>query len=1111
MNFSAWSIRNPIAPLLGFALLLFMGLQSFYSLPITRFPNIDVPVVSVTVAQSGASPAELEMQVTKEVEDAVASISGVDEIQSTVTDGQSQTVVLFRIEKPTDEAVQDTKDAIDRIRSDLPASAEEPVVSKIDVEGQAIQTFSVTSPNMTLEELSWFVDDTIKRELQGQPGIGRIDRYGGADREVRVALNPAKLDSYGITAVDVNSQLRGTNVDLGSGRGQVAGNEQTIRTLGDARTVTQLADTTIALSGGRFVKLSELGTITDTYEEPKSFSRFNGSPSVTFAVFRAKGASEVSVAETVAESLETVRAAHPGVTIEMVDDSVYFTYGNYEAALHTLMEGALLAVIVVMLFLRNWRATIIAAVALPLSAIPTFWVMDLLGFSLNLVSFLALTLATGILVDDAIVEIENIARHIKMGKTPYRAALEAADEIGLAVIATSFTIIAVFVPVSFMPGIPGQYFIQFGLTVAFSVFFSLMVARLITPLMAAYWMRAEDAMEDHQDNDGRLMKAYTRLVTGTTRKWYMRYATLLGAIAFLIGSIALLSQVPGSFMPPEDSSRIVLSVELPPNATLDETAATTDVIYDAVRDIDGVESVFILGGASPKGDLELRRATVRVILQNIDHSLLKTLVNKGLGGIPLLGDLVPKIPDNGRIRPQWEVERELFEKVRTIPDVRISKLNDRAERELSFNFLSSSEQDLNEAVSLLESRLRASPILANVSSEGALPRPELQIRPRKDETARLGITPQQIAETVRVATIGDIDAQLAKMSIDDRQIPIRVQASLDLRRDLASIRALKIKTATGETVPLYSVADIDYAEGPSSIKRNDRSRVVAIGSDVPFGTALDTATEEFKRIVDATELPATVRLAESGDAKVQAEMVQSFANAMLLGLMMVLVVLILLFKDVIQPFTILFSLPLAIGGVAVALIITQNSLSMPVLIGILMLMGIVTKNAILLVDFAIEMRRHGMERVHAMVEAGRKRARPIIMTSIAMSAGMLPSALGVGEGGSFRSPMAIAVIGGIIVSTVLSLVVVPAFFLIMDDISRLLGRIFGGMFGKKEEEAVGLSTEELSRRAHEAASSIATLEERLASIEKQRGANDDKASGTSPGSNVMRMTPWAAE
>ena len=1111
MNFSAWSIRNPIAPLLGFALLLYLGMQSFFTLPITRFPNIDVPVVSVTVVQNGASPAELEMQVTKEIEDAVASISGIDEIQSTVTDGQSQTVVMFRIEKPTEEAVQDTKDAIDKIRSNLPAGIEEPVVTKVDVEGQAIQTFAVSSPNMTLEELSWFVDDTIKRALQGEPGIGRIDRYGGADREVRVSLNPAKLDAYGITAADVNQQIRGTNVDLGSGRGHVAGNEQTIRTLGAARDVAQLSDTSISLPNGRFVKLSQLGTITDTYEEPKSFGRFNGTPSVTFAVFRSKGASEVSVAETVATSLEAVRKAHPDVAIDMVDDAVYYTYGNYEAALHTLTEGAVLAIIVVLLFLRNWRATIIAAVALPLSAIPTFWIMDLMGFSLNLVSFLALTLATGILVDDAIVEIENIARHIKMGKTPYRAALEAADEIGLAVIATSFTIIAVFVPVSFMPGIPGQYFIQFGLTVAFSVFFSLMVARLITPLMAAYWMRAEDAIDDHHDNDSRLMKGYTRLVTGTTRKWYWRYATLLAAVGFLLGSMALLAQVPGSFLPPEDASRIVLSVELPPNATLEETDATTAKIYDAVKGVEGIESVFVLGGASPKGDLELRRATVRIILGNIEHSLVKTLWNKGIGSLPLIGDLLPKMEAKGRTKPQWDIEQEILAKLQSVPDVRVSKLNDRAERDLSFNFLSSNEAELNQAVNLLESRLRASPVLANVSSEGALPRPELQVRPRMDEASRLGITPQQISETLRVATIGDVDANLAKISLDDRQIPIRVQASLDMRRDLAAIRSLKIKTATGGTVPLYSVADVDYSEGPSSIRRNDRSRVVSIGSDIPFGTALDTATAEFKRIVDETELPPSVRLAESGDAKIQAEMTQTFGNAMLLGLMLVLVVLILLFKDVIQPFTILFSLPLAIGGVAVALILTQNAMSMPVLIGILMLMGIVTKNAILLVDFAIEMRRHGMERVHAMVEAGRKRARPIIMTSIAMSAGMLPSALGVGEGGSFRAPMAIAVIGGIIVSTVLSLLVVPSFFLIMDDLSRLLGRIFGPMVGKKEEEEAGLSREELSREARRNAESIASLEERLGQMERQTGANDDRASGAPAGSKVLRLPPMAAE
>lgn len=1106
MNFSAWSIRNPIAPILAFCLLMFVGIQSFYALPITRFPNIDVPVVSIVVTQSGASPAELELQVTREIEDAVASITGTDEIQSIVSDGQSQTVVMFKLEKPTEEALQDVKDAIDRIRGDLPASVDEPIVAKIDVEGQAIQTFAVSSPDMSLEELSWFVDDTIKRALQGEAGIGRIDRYGGANREIRVSLDTAKLNAYGITAVDVNRQLRSTNADLGSGRGQVAGAEQAIRTLGDARNVAQLADTTIALSDGRFVKLSELGSIKDTYEEQKSFSNFNGAPVVTFAVFRAKGASEVSVAETVAASLDEVRSAHPNVGIEKVDDSVYFTYGNYESAMHTLIEGAVLAIIVVLLFLRNWRATLISAVALPLSAIPTFWVMDMMGFSLNLVSFLALTLATGILVDDAIVEIENIARHIKMGKTPYRAALEAADEIGLAVIATSFTIIAVFVPVSFMPGIPGQYFIQFGLTVAFSVLFSLLVARLITPLMAAYLMRAEDGMEEHNDSDGAIMSAYSRLIHVTTR-W--RYTTMLGAIAFLIGSVMLLMQVPGSFLPPEDASRIVLSVELPPNATLDETAATTTAIRDRVEKIDGVDSVFVLGGAGPKGELELRRATVTLNLGKIDHSLVKTLVNKGLGGIPLIGQYMPKMPYNGRTRPQWDVEADVFANVRDIPDVRVLKLNDRAERDISFNFLSANEADLNEAVAILEAKLRAQPVLANVSADGALPRPELQIRPRSDEAARLGVTAAQISETIRVATIGDVDAALPKMALDNRMIPIRAQASLDMRRDLSAIRALKIRTASGATVPLSSVADIDYSEGVSSIKRNNRNRVVAIGSDLPTGVALDTATATFRQVVADAGIPATVRLADSGDAKVQGEMQQGFVDAMLLGLLLVLVVLILLFKDVIQPFTILFSLPLAIGGVAVGLILTQNALSMPVLIGILMLMGIVTKNAILLVDFAIEMMRQGMDRSEAMIESGRKRARPIIMTSIAMSAGMLPSALGVGEGGSFRAPMAIAVIGGIIVSTVLSLVVVPSFFLIMDDLSRLIGRIFGRFVGKKEQEEEVLSAEELSRRQGESTAKLSTLEERLARLEGQTAG--PRATKDGDNSNVLRLPPLAAE
>jgi len=1105
MNFSAWSIRNPIAPILAFVVLMVLGYQSFVSLPITRFPNIDVPIVSINVTQSGASPAELETQVTKEIEDAVASVTGVDHIQSTINDGTSTTAVIFRMEVPTTQAVQDVKDAIDRIRSDLPTSIEEPIVSKVDVEGQAIQTFSVSAPGMSLEELSWFVDDVIKREIQGKKGIGRVDRYGGADREVRVELNEDKLNSLGITAADVNGQLRRMNMDLGSGRGQVGGSEQAIRTLGDTRNVDQLANTMISVPSGRFVRLSDLGTVTDTYEEPRSFSRFNGNPGVTFAVFRAKGASEVSVAETVAKSLEKIRAANPDVTIEMVDDSVYFTYGNYEAALHTLMEGALLAVIVVMLFLRNWRATLISAVALPLSAIPTFWIMDLLGFSLNLVSFLAMTLATGILVDDAIVEIENIERHIHMGKSPYRAAIEAADEIGLAVIATTFTIIAVFVPVSFMPGIPGQYFIQFGLTVAVAVFFSLLVARLITPVMAAYLMRPSDAGGGHHDEDGFMMRNYTRLVRATTHYWYTRYLTLLAAIAFSVGSVfALILYVPGSFLPPEDASRVSLSIELPPDAMLEDTDRTTTEIYNRVKNIEGVDNIFVLGGASPKGDLELRRATVTVLLKKLDHSLVNKIVNDVIGRTPLIGPYLPKMAPAGRIIPQSQIEKEIFARVRDIPDVRVIKLNDRGERDLSFNLLSNNEADLDQAVATLEGKLRSDPLLANVSPDGALPRPELQIRPRDEQMSRLGITTAQISEVIRVATIGDIDAALTKIALDGRLIPIRVQINRDFRTDIAAIRNLKITTASDTTVPLSSVADINYSEGPSSIKRYDRNRVVTLGADLPVGVALNTASDRFKQIAGQAGLPKSVEFLESGDAEVQAEMQQSFGNAMLLGLMLVLVVLILLFKDVIQPFTILFSLPLAIGGVAAALILTQNALSMPVLIGILMLMGIVTKNAILLVDFGIEMMHHGMDRQMAMIEAGRKRARPIIMTSIAMSAGMLPSALGVGEGGSFRAPMATAVIGGIIVSTVLSLVIVPSFFLIMDDLSRLLARIFGSFVGQKDEENLPLDREALTGLVHEQSKTIEGLEDRLKTLES------DQSKGR-PGGKVINHPALAAE
>ncbi len=1099
MNFSAWSIRNPIAPILGFFILMILGWQSFNALPITRFPNINIPLVAITVAQSGAAPAELESQVTKVVEDAVSGLTGAKNIDSTVNDGISTTVVEFRLEVTTEQALQDVKDAIDRVRGDLPGGIEAPIVTKIDVEGQAIMTFAVSAPDLNIEEISWFVDDTIKSELQGRPGVGRVDRYGGADREIRVELDPAKLNSFGITATEVNGQLRATNANLGSGRSEIGSAEQAIRTLGDATTVAKLAATSIALPSGRFVVLSDLGEVVDTYEELRSFSRLDGKQVVTFGVFRAKGSSEVSVAETVNSTLDQIRAKNPGVGIDLIDDTVFYTYGNYEAAIDTLLEGALLAIIVVFLFLRNWRATLITAIALPLSAVPTFWVMDLLGFSLNLVSFLALTLATGILVDDAIVEIENIARHIRMGKSPYRAAIEAADEIGLAVIATTFTIVAVFVPVSFMGGIVGQYFVQFGLTVAISVLFSLLVARLITPMMAAYLMKASDGGTDHTTRDSALMRGYLHFVKFTSSvhkikgyRFPFYYVTLLAAIGIVIVSVQAMLSVPGSFLPPEDVSRVSISVELPPGATLEETDRTTQAMAAVIQKIDWIDNVFVLGGTSPTGETDVRRASITVVLDKLDHSLALKL-SQFFGKLPILGGLIPKVTDHGRPVPQNVIEAEIFERLKVIPDIRAFKLNDRGERDLTFSILADNDADLTLAVARLEDAMSGEPLLANVASQGALPRPEVQITPRQAEAARLGVTTAQIAEIVRVATIGDGDAALAKISLDERQIPVRVRLNDATREDMARIAALKITTASGAVVPLSAVADVALGEGPSVIKRLNRERRATIGANLPVGVELGEATDRFNEIAATVDLPPTARLQEGGDAEVQGELFASFGKAMILGLMLMLTVMILLFRSVLQPFTILLSLPLAIGGVAIALILIDAAISMPVLIGILMLMGIVTKNAILLVDYAIEIRAQGFDRVKAVIEAGHKRAQPIVMTSIAMSAGMLPSALGVGEGGAFRAPMATAVIGGIIVSTVLSLVIVPAFYLIMDDLSRLLSWAFSRLVGKKESEPEAPEAAVLAERIALLSAEQSSLRNRLNGLESKGPRKADLA------------------
>ena len=1031
LNISAWSIRRPVPAIVLFSVLTLLGVISFMTLPVTRFPNIDIPLVSITVVQSGAAPAELESQVTKEVEDAVANITGVKHIMSTVTDGMSTTVMEFRLEINQDRALNDVKDAIDKIRLDLPRDINEPIVQRIDVEGQSILTFAASSPGMTLEQLSWHVDDVIKRRLQGQKGVGRVERYGGVDREIRILLDPDRLLAFGITAAEVNAQVRATNVDMGGGRGEVGGQEQAIRTLAGARKVEELADTKILLPRGRHVRLSDLGRVIDDASEQRSFARLNGEPVVTFSVFRSKGSSELSVADVVNAKVAELGKQYPDVRVTKIDDAVAYTRGNYTSAMETLIEGAVLAVLVVLVFLRNLRATLIAAIALPLSAIPTFWAMELLGFSLNLVSLLGITLVTGILVDDAIVEIENIVRHMRTGKSPYRAAVEAADEIGLAVIAISLTIVAIFSPVSFMGGIAGQYFRQFGLTVAIAVLISLLVARLITPMMAAYLLRP---VPEKHEGDGLVMRAYVGFLRATLK---VRYLTLVAGLGLFAGSIYATTLLPTGFMPDEDTSRVVVSVESPPGATLEDTRVTTDQMVKILKTIPEVKSVFVLGGSTPTGGLEVRKASLFVHL----------------------------LPKTERALPQKTIKTIISDKLAEIPDTRAWYVNERAERELSFSMLSHNGEELNDAVRKLEGALRQVPGFKNVAADASIDRPELRVVPKFDIAARLGVAPSKIAETIRVATIGDIDANLAKFNAGDRLVPIRVQIAEDARTDMQRLQNLRVTNSTNVAIPLAAVADITFGRGPSSISRYDRERRAVIGVDLESRYAMSSARETFLKVVDEQKLPPGVRLQPSGDAEMQDEVATGFMTAMGTGLMIVFGVLVLLFGSVAQPITILLSLPLSFGGVVLALLATNNSVSMPVYIGLLMLMGIVTKNAIMLVDFAVEEVARGVPRFDAVIDAGRKRARPIVMTTLAMVAGMVPSAMAIGDGGEFRAPMAIAVIGGLLVSTVLSLVFVPSFFTVMDDVGRFVWWIFGRFIGPTDESPEYLAEMALTRPA----------------------------------------------
>ncbi|MCA1653547.1 MAG: efflux RND transporter permease subunit [Sphingomicrobium sp.] len=1036
-NISSWCIRNPVPPIVLFIGLMLAGLLAFHSMSVTNNPDIDFPGATVVISQPGAAPTEMETQITQKVEAAVRGVTGVDEIDSSVREGNSQTFIQFQIGTPTDRAVNDVRDAIAQIRSDLPDGILEPQVQRVDIAGDPIVFVAAETTDMSLEELSWYVDNDVSRRLRSVSGVAAVSREGGVDRQIRVTLDPTALQAQGITAAQVNAQLRQVNTNATGGRAEIAGSEQSVRVLGNAKTAYDLSQTDIVLGGGRTVKLADIARVEDGYSEQRTLAKLHGKQVISFNVQRSKGTSDLSVYDGVWKEMRKIEKEDPRIRFNEIDNNVDYTKSQYKSSMEALFEGAILAVIVVYLFLRDGRATAISALAIPLSAIPAFWFMSLMGINLNFLSLLAMSLVAGVLVDDAIVEIENIVRHMRMGKTAYQASMDAADEIGLAVLATTMSIVAVFLPVALMPGISGQFFKSFGYTVVISVLMSLLVARMITPLIAAYFLKAHG---EQAHAAGRTMARYLDLLrwtlsTDRAEAYRARRPGLGGwllslfrdhriwmvGVSFgaLVLTGVLISTLAMTFQPETNDDTARVQVRMAPGATLGQTEQLLDRTAALIQRNPNVDRVFerIYVGA---GYLNVRLKKTRTITSA-------------------------------------EFRRAMAPQLAAIPDAQVTVMSQNGGgpggggRDIMMFLGAEDPVALAAAADRIAEQMQAIHVLRAPRVMGEQVRPEITIKPHFDLAAKLGVTTSALSQTVRIATIGDIAQNSAKFSLADRQVPITVSLSQNDRRDLSTLENLPVPTSSGGSVALKSVADIGFGAGPATVQRTNQVRRLAVGADLAPGVVSGDAWKQINQLPAVKNLPHGVTKLNLGDQKWQAELVYYFIVALASGILLVFAVLVLLYRRFLSPFVNMGSLLLAPLGAAVALHVAGQPLSLPVFIGILMLFGIVAKNSILLIDFAVEMMDHGMAKNEAITEAGHKRAQPIVMTTVAMVAGMVPVSLSLTGDGSWRAPMGITVMGGLLFSTALTLLLVPSLFSLAIDMESWIARKFGRLIDNGEE------------------------------------------------------------
>ncbi len=1023
MFISDFAIKKPIVTVVTMVALVAFGLYALTNLETDEYPDIAAPIVTVSVPYPGASPDVVEREVIERVEEAISGINGVDRMQSVSTDGFGIVTTFFVFEKSVEQASQDVRDAVALIRGDLPAEVEEPVIGRFDFTDEPIVSLTLSSPTFTQAQLTAIADPGITRELRSLPGVAEVRVVGGAERELTVQLRPSDLMAAGVSVDDVVNALRMQNLAVPVGRVEGPITERTIRLQGRLQTPTEFQQLVVAERGGRIIRLGQVADVIDGAEEARSIALFNGKPAIGIDVRRTKGYSTTTVADRVRERVAELKQKLPrGAELSIVRDAgerVENSVNNVEEA---LIEGALLTVLVVFLFLNSWRSTVITGLALPVSALAAFIAVWAFGFTLNTMSLLGLSLAIGILIDDAIVVRENIVRHIEMGKNHYRASMEGTDEIGLAVAATTFSIVAVFVPVAFMYGEAGQWFKPFALTIACAVLVSLFVSFSLDPMLSAYWADPQTEGHERKNPIARALDRFNRWFDRQANNykgviaWALdhRLAMVFLVIGSFVGALALQGMFGGfGFVPVSDQSEINISVETPPGSSLGYTRVKAEEVARIVRahtdevaytyTTIGAASMFG-GGSTDVGNIyvRLKPKAERDINQDQLGAVMREEVKRvggatanvfsgGFGGAFKQIQLEVRGPDANRIT---EYAQQLAAQVRKVPGA----------------------------------------VDVGLSTRGQ--KPELNVEINRGVAGSLGLTTAQIAMALRPAFAGVDAGDWIDPGGESREVMVRL--SPEARTRAADVRNLPLVLQRGgpggepAVISLEQVANVTSSLGPAQIDHLDREKVVTVGANVQ-GRSVGEASTDIQQILDAFRMPAGYRITQFGEVADQQEVFGRILAALAFAVMLMYLILVVQFHSFIDPLAIMVSLPLSLIGVVLALLATGDTLNIMSMIGVILLMGIVAKNAILLIDFAKWGRERGMSRRDALIEAGRIRLRPIMMTTFALIAGMIPVALGIGEGADFRAPLGRAVIGGVITSTVLTLVVIPTVYEILDE------------------------------------------------------------------------------